>query len=186
MVQSGDFREDLFYRLNVVSLHVPPLRERPEDIPLLAEAFLHESCEEHSLEEKTFDPETVGKLGNHSWPGNVRELKNYIERLVILSDGKLIDELEEFDSGVSVKTQTQAETTAPIQEEERVTGEFQFGSDILSWHDFHQSAGKSYIKYVLRKSGGNVSEAARMLCLERAYLHRLMRKLGVQRDVIVP
>lgn len=186
MVQSGDFREDLFYRLNVVSLHVPPLRERPEDIPLLAEAFLHESCEEHSLEEKTFDPETVGKLGNHSWPGNVRELKNYIERLVILSDGKLIDELEEFDSGVSVKTPTQAETATPSQEEEKVSGEFQFGSDILSWHDFHQSAGKSYIKYVLRKSGGNVSEAARMLCLERAYLHRLMRKLGVQRDVIVP
>ena len=173
MVTHGDFREDLYYRLNVVTLNMPPLRSRPGDIKTLAEAFLNEACIEHSLGPRTLSAKAIADISSHQWPGNVRELKNYIERLAILSEESDIQTLEPFGPG-----------TAPV-DENIGDGPFVFRSNLLAWQDFHQTAGTVYLKYVLRQTNGNVSEAARLLCLERAYLHRLMRKLGVQRDVVV-
>lgn len=176
MVAHNEFREDLYYRLNVVTLFVPPLRDRAEDIKTLAAVFLAEACEEHALGEKAFSEEALQKLTAYKWPGNVRELKNYIERLAILSEETQIKTLESFAGEV---------VSSSDQEDSSLEGEFKYGCNLMGWQDFHQGAGKSYIKFVLRKAGGNVSEAARLLCLERAYLHRLMRKLGVQRDIVV-
>ncbi|MFK7827640.1 MAG: sigma-54-dependent transcriptional regulator [Oligoflexales bacterium] len=181
MVKNNDFREDLFYRLNVVSLHVSPLRERKTDIPILAEAFLRESCKEHSLGDLQFSEGALRQLMECPWQGNVRELKNFIERAAILSEDQVINELEDLPVSFPKDHTPEPLETRVLHQEQS----FEYSCDLLAWHDFHQSAGKLYLKYVLRKAKGNVSEAARLLCLERAYLHRLMRKLGVQRDVTV-
>jgi transcriptional regulator with GAF, ATPase, and Fis domain len=90
LVKKGDFRQDLYYRLNVVVLNVPPLRERKEDIPLLARHFLEQSCRETGKEIKGFAPEVVGRMMNYSWPGNVRELENEIKYCVMFSENPYI------------------------------------------------------------------------------------------------
>jgi DNA-binding NtrC family response regulator len=190
MVQSGEFREDLYYRLNVVSVHLPPLRERKTDIERLANTFLKEACVEHSLGEKTWGSGAMRQLENYPWPGNIRELKNLVERTAILSEEGLIDFIDDLDGKVAPGG---GESAASGDSESRSEGtqvpagdhDFGFGCKIGSWQEFHESAGKSYLKFILKKAGGNVSEAARILCLERAYLHRLMKKLGVQRDIVV-
>jgi len=89
-VKEGRFREDLFFRLNVIPIKLPPLRERKEDIPLLANFFLKKICEREGIEEKKLTPEAMEKLINYPWPGNIRELENFIERLVILSENNII------------------------------------------------------------------------------------------------
>jgi len=89
-VSAGAFREDLFYRLNVVPIHLPPLRERPEDLLLLARHFLARSARRHGVEEKTLSPEAAARLTRHPWPGNVRELENWMERVTILVDQREI------------------------------------------------------------------------------------------------
>ena len=105
MVQAGEFREDLFYRLNVVMLTLPPLRERKSDIRRLAEIFLKEACEEHSLGDKSWGAAAMRQLEAHSWPGNVRELKNLIERTAILSEEGVIESIDDLapalDAGAS-------------------------------------------------------------------------------------
>lgn len=211
MVQAGEFREDLFYRLNVLTIHLPPLRERKSDIPRLAGIFLQEACEEHSLGDKTLSSEALAQLTAYHWPGNVRELHNIIERTAILSEESVIETIEDlasktpspqseispakktgFPSESSLSENTNASRAAISDADSRsnVTpfprGEaFSYATHLIPWQDFHEEAGKAYLKYVLQKAGGNVSETARLLGLERAYLHRLMKKLGVQRDVIV-
>jgi len=91
-IKDGLFREDLFFRLNVVPLALPPLRERKDDIPRLIEHFSRQFCAENGLKQKQFNHRTIDMLGRYSWPGNVRELKNIVERLIILSDKDIIDE----------------------------------------------------------------------------------------------
>ena len=89
-IAAGRFRQDLYYRLKVVTLTIPPLRRRPTDIPLLAEFYLDAFCKEHGKEPKTLAPETLEVLGRHTWPGNVRELKNVLESAVIFHQGREI------------------------------------------------------------------------------------------------
>ena len=89
-VKEGRFREDLFFRLNVIPLKLPPLRERKEDIPLLAEFFVKKICAREGIPEKRLHPDTLKMLTEYSWPGNIRELENFIERLVILCDSQEI------------------------------------------------------------------------------------------------
>src|SRR5690606_26924443 len=89
MAASGEFREDLFFRLAVVPIRMPPLRERLVDVPLLARHFIAQACEENGLAGREISPEALAALARHDWPGNVRELRNVIERMVVLSDGDL-------------------------------------------------------------------------------------------------
>jgi DNA-binding NtrC family response regulator len=196
MVASGEFREDLFYRLNVLTIHLPPLRERSSDIALLATVFLKDACDEHSLGEKTLGPGALKQLMAHSWPGNIRELHNLIERTAILSEEAVIDIIEDFAPSDKRATPSiggivqgnlhhLTEGAAGGSIHDLPSGDFAYASPLTSWQEFHEGAGRSYLKFVLQKAGGNVSEAARLLGLERAYLHRLMKKLGVQRDVVV-
>jgi two-component system nitrogen regulation response regulator NtrX len=178
MSSEGEFREDLYYRLNVVTIHSPPLRERASDIPELSRAFLEECCEEHSLGKKQFSDRAIDQLKGYSWPGNVRELRNVIERTAILSTDELIDSIDNL---------IDATTGDPRPNSVESVG----GTDVAlhleikpsSWEQFHDLTGREYLKFILRQTHGNVSEAARILELERAYLHRLMKKLGIQRDV---
>ena len=89
-VQEGRFREDLFFRLNVIPIKLPPLRERKEDIPLLTQFFLKRICEREGIEEKKLTSQAIKALLNYPWPGNIRELENFIERVVILSENNII------------------------------------------------------------------------------------------------
>ena len=189
MVQHGEFREDLYYRLNVVTLILPPLRERVSDIRQLANVLLKAAVHEHSLGHKTFAEQALLQMEAYRWPGNIRELRNVVERVAILSEDAVIESLAGL--GQASQPAAAAYQAPPVETGTSSQGSsidhetFAFNCEVQTWHDFHDETGRAYLKFVLRLSGGNVSEAARLLCLERAYLHRLMKKLGIQRDVVV-
>lgn len=157
-VEAGRFREDLYYRLNVVTLTVPPLRERPEDIPLLAQHFLVHFAEKNRKRIKAFTPAAMDALAHASWPGNVRELENAVERAVILSVGEYITEREL--------------PVLPSREESGSTAE---GLSFLAGMPL-DDVEREVILATLRDVGGNKSEAARVLGITRATLHKKLKK----------
>jgi two-component system nitrogen regulation response regulator NtrX len=153
---AGDFRKDLFHRLNVVPLQAPPLRDRAEDIPLLARRFLIQEVARQKLPPRRFSAEALQCLGRYRWPGNVRELRNLVERLAILSRDEVIG--------------AAAVTAALPLDEAGATG---------SLKEAVEEAERRAIRAALRGSGGNVSEAARRLDLERSHLYKKARALGL-------
>ena len=163
-VGAGRFREDLFYRLNVVTLFVPPLRERQEDIPLLAQEFLVRFAEKNHKSIKGFTPQAMDRLLRHPWPGNVRELMNAVERGVVLSRGEYLDETElsllSPGPGAQASPPSVSEPAAPI-------------SPSL------EAVERETILRTLESAGGNKSEAARRLGITRRTLHQKLRKYGM-------
>jgi two-component system, NtrC family, nitrogen regulation response regulator NtrX len=181
MAEVGTFREDLYYRLNVVTIFSTPLRDHASDITMLSRIFLDECNEEHALGGKEFSGRALAQLNAYPWPGNVRELRNVIERTAILSSDPVIESIEgldlvEGDVGTNSFTQAGAGINA---DGDRLVFELAAGT----WENFHDHVGREFLKFILRQTKGNVSEAARVLDLERAYLHRLMKKLGIHRDI---
>jgi two-component system nitrogen regulation response regulator NtrX len=160
-IERGNFREDLFYRLNVIPFHVPPLRERKEDIPALAAYFLEEFARAYGRKPKELTPQALEALAAHHWPGNVRELRNLIERIVILNSQSRIDARH-------IPLQV-ARKPAHERPPER------YGS----LQDVREAAEREYILRKLEESNGNVSRAAELLGLERSNLYRKMRALGI-------
>jgi two-component system nitrogen regulation response regulator NtrX len=159
-VAAGSFREDLFYRLNVIPFFVPPLRDRVEDVPLLAGHFLREFAGSYGRKHKELTEEALATLRAYSWPGNVRELRNLMERIVIMNPQVRIDARH-------------IPLPAPRRPAER-------GPDRpASLHEVRQSAERDYILKKLDDSGGNVSRAAEVLGLERSNLYKKMRALGI-------
>jgi two-component system response regulator HydG len=161
-IKAGRFREDLYYRLNVVTLPVPALRERREDIPLLAQHFLDSFAEKNRKQIKGFTPQAMDRLVRYDWPGNVRELMNAIERGVILCRGDYVSEMD-FPLSVSDIPAPEQESTReelladlPLEEVEKVT-----------------------ILQTLESAGGNKSETARRLGITRRTLHKKLKKYGV-------
>jgi two-component system response regulator AtoC len=152
-IEKQEFREDLYYRLNVVNIELPPLRERKEDIPLLAEHFLHKFAMENRKEVTEFSPEAIEFLLDYDWPGNVRELENAIERAIILSK----------DSPI---------TTADLPQENLLpVGSTSTGKNL-------KEVEKSHILNVLRETGENYSEAARILGVSRMTLYNKAKEYG--------
>jgi two-component system response regulator HydG len=161
-VQAGRFREDLYYRLNVVALHVPPLRERREDIPLIAQHYLTLFAEKNHKNIKGFTPQAMNRLLKYEWPGNVRELMNAVERGVVLSRSEYLHE-EEF--------------TLVLRDQQRV-GELhteKSGAEASSL----ETVEKETILRALETAGGNKSEAARRLGITRRTLHLKLKKYGM-------
>jgi len=163
-VASGRFREDLFYRLNVVTLRVPPLRERHEDAPLLARHFLDRYSEKNRKQVKGFTPLAMDMLLKYVWPGNVRELENAVERAVILVPGDYISE-REFPLSI---TQCYGQTTDASPRQTASTPNH-------SLDDVEREA----ILATLKATAGNKSEAARRLGITRKTLHKKLHKYGV-------
>jgi DNA-binding NtrC family response regulator len=162
LVKEGRFREDLFYRLNVVRIMLPPLRERREDIPMLAHHFL-QKFSGASKPIRGFVPDTMTLLQRYHWPGNVRELENVIERAVSLSHGPLVlpDDLPEVVRTVESETprrETQDKSQLPTLEEVE----------------------KQYLMRVLREVGGNKVKAARVLGIDRRTLYRMAERFGLE------
>jgi len=160
-IERGNFREDLFYRLNVIPFHMPPLRERVEDIPLLADSFLREFTTAYGRKPKELTPEAYRVLQDYHWPGNVRELRNLIERIVILNPQVRVDARH---IPVSVTRRTVIER--PID---------RFGS----LQEVREAAEREYIQKKLEEANGNVTRTAEMLGLERSNLYRKMKTLGI-------
>jgi len=159
-IKSGEFREDLFYRLNVIPIRVPSLKERRGDIPLLAKHFLGLFCEENGRRTKSLAPEALERMRRYDWPGNVRELKNICERLVIMFPGETISDADvERALGVSQENELSPSTT----EGDLRTAVARFE--------------KAYIEEVLRRTDGNVSEAARELGVERSQVYKKLKRL---------
>jgi DNA-binding NtrC family response regulator len=163
-VKTGRFREDLYYRLNVVPVHVPPLRERREDVPELAERFLGEACERNGRRPMRLSREAVLALQSHAWPGNVRELRNLVERLAILCDGP---EIGAADVGAVLP-----DARPPRADR------FRAGA---SFHDLVEEAEREIVLGALDAHGDHVAETARALGLERSHLYKKMRALGIKR-----
>jgi two-component system nitrogen regulation response regulator NtrX len=163
-IKAGRFREDLYFRLNVVPIFVPPLRERPEDIPLLADHFMEEFVREYGRRPKSLHPGAVARLQNYPWPGNVRELKNVIERLIIMVPGDVITarDLAFLDSQSEV-----AEGTAEGTD------------DGLTLHEARDRFEREFILRALAFHHGNISRAADTLGVERSNLYRKMRAFGI-------
>ena len=160
-IEKGNFREDLFYRLNVIPFHVPPLRERKEDIPLLAGYFLGEFTRGYGRKAKELTPQAVQLLQEYHWPGNVRELRNLIERIVILSPQSRIEARH-----------------IPLQLTRKPSGDKSAGR-YGSLQEVREAAERDYIQKKLEEAGGNVSRTAELLGLERSNLYRKMRALGI-------
>ena len=159
-VQQGDFREDLYYRLNVINLKVPPLRQRKDDIPLMAEHFLRMFAAKNDKPIKGFTPQAMDRLIRYPWPGNVREIMNTVESAVVLSDSEYLSEDDLSLMHAEVPSPGPAAPVAadlPLEEVEKAT--------ILKTLEF---------------SGGNKSEAARKLGITRATLHKKLKKYRVQ------
>jgi two-component system nitrogen regulation response regulator NtrX len=160
-VSAGRFRQDLFYRLNVVPIRVPSLRERAEDIELLARFFARRASERHNIREKPIDEEVLTALRRHQWPGNIRELQNIMERLVILSGphislGDLPAEL--------------VGSADPVVD-----------SAGAGLREFRDRAEREYIISTLKRNGGNITQSAIDLGVGRSYLHRRLSVLGVEK-----
>jgi two-component system response regulator HydG len=162
-VAAKRFREDLYYRLNVISLSVPPLRDRPEDIPLLAQFFLEKFMEKNHKRIRGFAPRVMDQMIRYAWPGNVRELENAVERAVILSAGEFI---AERDMPLLTRTSQTNSKDAPD------TGVDLAGQSL-------EEVERQAVMATLEASEGNKSEAARRLGITRATLHNKMKKYGV-------
>jgi len=160
-IERGNFREDLFYRLNVIPFYVPPLRDRREDIPLLAEFFLHEFTTAYGRKAKELTPEAYRLLEEYYWPGNVRELRNMMERIVIMNPQVRIDARH-----IPLNVPKKAAVARSIDR-------------FASLAEVRETAEREYILKKLDETKGNVSRTAELLGLERSNLYRKMKALGI-------
>lgn len=160
-VKEGRFREDLYYRLNVIALRVPSLQERPDDIPLLAQTFLDRFAAELKREGLKFGKRTLEIMNEYSWPGNVRQLKNAVERMVVLAPGPtLTPELLPPE----ILTGPTAEACTPGR---------------LPYKELVTASKRRIIQSALAQTGGNQTRAAELLDLQRSYLNRLIKELDI-------
>jgi DNA-binding NtrC family response regulator len=171
-VNAGEFREDLYFRLNVLPIHSPELRERAEDIPLLMRSFIDHCCEENGFSSKEIDPVVMSKLQSYEWPGNVRELRNVAERLVIMSDEYIVE--KDLPPYLGGPTRGGAE------------GSHSGNVDIAAYADrslreFRELIETEFIVHRLEEFDWNISRAAQSLGIERTNLHKKLRALGIQR-----
>ena len=163
-LQKGTFREDLYFRINVIPLRVPPLRERKEDIPILADAFLKRFSKELNIEDKKITPETMDILMRYKWPGNVRELKNIIERLVIMTKEKNI----------------QPKDIPPVIRNESSFNDHKELFNIKSFKDAKNEFERQYIAHKVSQFADNISKTAEAIGIERTHLHRKIKTLNIE------
>lgn len=164
-IEEGRFRMDLYHRLSVIIIHVPTLNDREDDIPLLAEKFVKEVCEDYGIPKKIITPKALEELKNMKWEGNIRELRNVIERLIILSEGKITDEdVKLFVTNIHVKN-----TPTDIFD--------QFDK----FQDFKEHMEKLFIEHMLKRYNWNVSKTAEVLDIQRSHLYNKIEKFDLRR-----
>ncbi len=155
-ISENRFREDLFYRLNVISIHIPPLRERKDDIPLLVKAFIRRYCIEMNKEQVKIAPSAMKLLMDYNWPGNVRELENVIERALVIGRGKEI-----------------VTEDLPFSRKELGTAALPNSLELME---------KMHIKRILEETDWNISKAARVLKIDRQTLYNKIEKCHIEKE----
>lgn len=160
-IKAGRFREDLYYRLNVVPLRVAPLRQRREDIPLLVEYFGDQFLRNNGYRRKVFSPEALIQMQSYSWPGNVRELRNFVERVYILTPGDVVDVHDVKFAGL-------VEATAAE------------GEGLMTFREARSRFEKEFLVKKIEENNGNISKTAENIGLERSYLHRKIKSYGIE------
>ena len=163
-IDEGEFREDLFYRLNVIPMAAPPLRQRKDDLPILIEAFVDHVCKENDIKSKKVSACGLEQMAKHAWPGNVRELRNACERLVILSPSETIEgqHVQRLLGGGRSVDAGLYRPDVPMRE-------------------MIADAERRIIEEALEANEGNVTKTATSLDLERSHLYKKMRALGIER-----
>ncbi len=159
-MRSGRFREDLFFRISVLNIKLPPLRERREDIPLIVDHYIRYFCNEHGVRLKRVTPEAMDRLSQHTWPGNVRELKNFIEKVVILT------EPEEIRAG---------DILPFFRESNRSLDSMRFGD--VKLREAKERFEREFIHDILDASSWNITRAAEKLGIPRTYLHKKIKQM---------
>ena len=166
---AGNFRQDLFYRLNVVPIVIPPLRDRPDDIPALIEHFMQSSALTSGVSPRTMSPDAIAALQAYDWPGNVRQLRNAVDWILIMAPGRP-------DTPVAVENlppDIGAGTSVSVGWEE--------GAKMMSLplRDARENFERQYLLAQISRFGGNVSRTAEFVGMERSALHRKLKSLGV-------
>jgi DNA-binding NtrC family response regulator len=164
-VESGEFREDLYFRLNVIPIHAPPLREHKQDIPEMVRYFVQQFCQENGFRTKTVDEQVIERLMQYDWPGNVRELKNIIERVVIMSDDNIL--AEDLPPFLNISTKPAFDLQ-------------QYSNRTL--REFKEEMERDFIVLRLEEHGWNISRAAASLGIERTNLHKKLKAYNIQRS----
>jgi two-component system, NtrC family, response regulator AtoC len=171
MVKQGTFREDLFYRLNVIPVNLPPLRERREDIPLLVQKFVHRFCEVHKLEMKTVSPQVMRGLMAYDWPGNVRQLENIVERLVALTGARTAIVPADLPPEMQPRDGVSYVPSIEIPEEG------------INFDTIVSDMERDLILQSLRKTNGNKKLAAKLLNLKRTTLIEKIKRIGLSEHI---
>ncbi len=186
-IENGNFRMDLYHRLSVILIHVPPLSDRRADIPIIAKKFCEEICEEYGMPEKKFAPQAVEALKNLPWTGNIRELRNMIERLIILSD-KVITENDVViyanPSSPAIGAPSHTNGSA-VSAQNGLSSSGSAGIDydkFESFQDYKDQSEKNFIKYKLEKNSWNVSKTADDIEIQRSHLYSKIEKYGLKRE----
>ena len=166
-IESNRFRSDLFYRINVIPIEVPPLRKRKDDIPLLVNHFINETVAINGLPEKTVTNELMDIFINYEWPGNVRQLKNIVERMVVLSEDDVLDVKDAPNILLSGNDSL----------------EIDMGTDIYSpsLKEARDEFEKNFILKALQSTNWNIAQTARVLDMERTYLYRKIKSYDLEK-----
>ncbi|HEX8336321.1 MAG TPA: helix-turn-helix domain-containing protein, partial [Pyrinomonadaceae bacterium] len=180
-IEKGSFRADLFYRLQVVTVEIPALRDRREDVPVLAETFARQAAERYGLPPRALAPSALRRLVEYHWPGNVRELRNAVERSMILAEGDEVtakDLPEEIGAGGKAAKETATPAAASAEPGALAVP---FTSD---FREDRREFERRYIARCLEETGGNVTRAAAILGMHRQSLQHKLRELGLARRYV--
>jgi DNA-binding NtrC family response regulator len=176
MVDEGNFREDLFYRLNVFPIFIPPLRDRRDDIPRLLYHFLKLYCRQTGKRIDGFSDDALEMLINHDWPGNVRELKNVVERLVIIADDQILDRPNLSDHWAMKRHDTPdavPKTLEALKKVKQYLLETQFGQ-----------IEKAFLNEAISAANGNIAQAAKRVGMQRSNFSALMKRHGLSANPV--
>ncbi len=172
-IEAGSFRMDLYHRLSVILIHVPHLTERKDDIPLIAQNFCEEICQDYGIPVKKINDSAMEALQSMPWTGNIRELRNMIERLIILSDKVITDK--------DVRTFANPSSAAPSSENNSSNGSTTNFDQFTNFQEYKDYAERDYIKYKLEKNNWNVSKTADDIDIQRSHLYSKIEKYGLKR-----
>jgi two-component system nitrogen regulation response regulator NtrX len=175
-IEAGNFRMDLYHRLSVILIHVPPLTERRDDIALLTQSFLEEICNEYGMPTKKISDAALEALKALPWTGNIRELRNMVERLIILSDKTISDTDVKAFANPSAPTTAGAANAAPQTDFDQFT----------NFQEYKDYAEREYIKFKLEKNNWNVSKTADDIDIQRSHLYSKIEKFGLKERGITP
>ena len=171
-IENGNFRMDLYHRLSVIIIHVPPLTERKDDIPIIAQNFCEEICNDYGMATKKFTEGAIGDLKTLPWTGNIRELRNMVERLIILSDKSITDsDVKNFANPAVPGSNTPGATSSSTMDYDQ----------FANFQEYKDHAEREFIKYKLEKNNWNVSKTADDIDIQRSHLYSKIEKYGLKR-----